>query len=111
MHTSAPWTSTENQTLTEGLARGLKVTDLVNLLPGRSWYAVDHKIRRLRIKLKDTTVQPRRPWTQDDIQQLLGLYWKGLKYAEIASALDRSLGGVQYQLWKHGRKHAEEVTT
>lgn len=101
----AIWTSEEHRTLTDGLARGLTILELHSLLPGRTQKAIELKQGFLNARSKEKAGRgPRlcgqRRWTQEEIRQLDDFYWKGLKYAEIASKLNRTSDGVHYQVKK-----------
>ena len=97
------WTSSQDQTLTEGLALGFSIAKLLDMLPGRPARAIT---TRKYNKLRPTKVLDRkRQWTPEEFQQLADLYWKGLKYREIALKLNRGQGSIDWKLTKTGLKN------
>ena len=107
----AAWTSEQEQKLTEALVRGLTVEKLADLFPGRSPNAIYHKARSLKVRSQETSAQSRKRWTPEEDQQLLDLYWKDLKYAEIGLRLNRSEYGIEKRLSVIDGRRKDPATT
>jgi len=66
-----------------------------------------HRLKARSENKADRSPEPcgKRRWTQEEIRQLDDFYWKGLKYAEIASKLNRTYGSVHYQVNRKLARH------
>jgi len=96
------WIPSEDQILTEELARGVPIGKLAESLPGRSESAIQ---RRNYNKARATSASVgRKNWTSEEVQQLADLHWKGLKYTEIALKLIRGHGSIDGKLTRTGLK-------
>lgn len=85
------WTPEEDSIIKS--APKLSVAELVELLPGRSWEAVQERRRRHMVTRPQST-----PWTQDEDEQLRDMHAEGAGYAEIAAAVGRTYAAVKGRL-------------
>ncbi len=100
------WTDEERRLLYTYVGRGLTSEQIAGLL-GRTKCAVDHQRSSFW-----ATHRPKKPrWTDADEAKLREMFAAGVDDAEIAEALDRSLGAIKQRRVKLGLKYCEAQDT